>query len=68
MVRASGLVSSVCVAAVSLAVARAFLGYLVVGDYAGYKALFAGGVIEVGCMARAMGFSLKGWPALSSSA
>jgi transposase len=35
--------------------ARAFLegwrGHLVVDDYAGYKALFAAGVIEVGCMA-----------------
>ncbi len=37
--------------------ARAFLegwkGHLVVDDYAGYKALFAAGVIEVGCMAHA---------------
>lgn len=37
--------------------ARAFLddwkGHLVVDDYAGYKALFTQGVIEVGCMAHA---------------
>lgn len=37
--------------------ARAFLGdwkgHLVVDDYAGYKALFAQGVTEVGCMAHA---------------
>jgi len=28
-------------------------GHLVVDDYAGYKSLFAAGVIEVGCMAHA---------------
>lgn len=37
--------------------ARAFLGdwkgHLVVDDYAGYKALFALGISEVGCMAHA---------------
>jgi transposase len=33
------------------AVAAAFRGNLVVDDYSGYKALFAGGITEVGCWA-----------------
>jgi hypothetical protein len=51
--------------------ARDFLGdwkgHLVVDDYAGYKALFARGISEVGCMAHYPVLRIRPTPAASFS-